>query len=65
MNKAVVHLRFYPQWGEKRESKRQKINRRTCGILRQDNGSDVSENFHAESEDTLGELQQSGKFEFQ
>ena len=47
------------------KAKDQKINRRTCGILRQDNGSDVSENFHAESEDTLGELQQSGKFEFQ
>lgn len=66
MNKAVDSSKILPGSGEKRgKAKDQKINRRTCGILRQDNGSDVSENFHAESEDTLGELQQSGKFEFQ
>lgn len=54
MNKAVDSSKILPAVGRKEGKQRSKINRRTCGILRQDNGSDVSENFHAESEDTLG-----------
>ncbi len=63
----MIHLRFYRQVGRKEgKQKIKKLIEERCGILRQDNGSDVSENFHAESEGHAGgSLQQSGKFEFQ